>query len=190
MATKKYKDMTPEEKSAEMRRRVLMRYNGRDKTEVSPEMLELVRHACAEGATVLSICAALDISEKTFYKIMGKSPEFAAAVKAGRGIEHDRLVNKLVEVALKGNVTALIFALKSRHNYNDAGNGTAVIENKVSVNFVLPDSLPPEAYLKTLTAKAEIIQPEQVTRALARPGVKGKLLRELAMEGKDNGREE
>jgi hypothetical protein len=107
-------------------------------------------------------------------------------VQAGRQYEHDALANKLIELALKGNISALIFALKSRHNYVDSGVGAAtVVENKVSVNFVLPDALKPEQYVETLAANAQVIAPSDARRALAAPGVKGKVLRKLAMEKSD-----
>jgi hypothetical protein len=185
MATKK---QTPEERREAARKAIMARW--RDKTKVTAATLELVRDACAEGATVGSICAVLNISRDTFYRFRDTYPAFAEVIKEGRSIEHDRLINKLVEVALTGNVAALCFALKSRHNYNDSGAGTAVIENKVSVNFILPDALKPEQYLQTLTATAEIVKPQDVTRVLARPGVKGKLLKALAQRSEEMDRAE
>lgn len=176
--------MTEEERREEMRRRVMLRW--RDKTKVTPATLELVKHACADGATVSNICRVLEINESTFYDWKDKVPAFAAAVREGRRIEHDRLVNKLTEVALAGNVTALIFALKSRHNYVDSGVGAAtLVENKVAITFQLPDSLSPKQYLETLTSTAKTISPDDARRALATPGVKTKVLKELGMEKAD-----
>jgi len=170
------KEKTPEEISEEMRRRIMARW--KDKTRVTPATIELVKYACAMGATVGRICDVLEISERTFYRFMDTSAEFAAAVKGGRQIEHDRLVNKLVDMALSGNVACLIYALKARHGLLD-NQVNHVIENKVAITFSLPDSMKPDDYLKTLTAKAEVIQSDDVTRALAKPGVKGKVLKEL-----------
>jgi len=183
MATKQA-DMTPEERSEEMRRRVMLRWQKADPLRNRPtaDAIELVKYACGMGATVQRICEVLDIPERKFRKFM-QDPDFAAAVKGGRQYEHDTLCNKLVELALKGNPACLIFALKARHNYNDAGNGSAtLVENKVSVNFILPDALSPERYLQALTVGAQIVKPDDVTRALAAPGVKGKVLKQLAME--------
>jgi len=190
MATDKTKakniqELTPEERHEEMRRRVMIRWQKADPLRNKPtrDAIELVRMACGMGATIQRICEVLDIPEKKFRRFM-EDPEFAAAVKSGRQYEHDALCNKLVEVALKGNVTALIFALKSRHNYVDSGVGAAtVVENKVSVNFVLPDAMKPEQYVEALAANAEVIAPRDARAALAAPGVKGKVLKQLAMEG-------
>ncbi|MBY0506445.1 MAG: hypothetical protein K2X03_21180 [Bryobacteraceae bacterium] len=183
--------MTPEERSAEMRRRIMLRWVKKDPFRNTPgeAAIELVRHACSVGATVARICEVLDIPESKFKRFM-LHPPFAAAVKAGRQIEHDALVNKLTELALGGSVTALIFALKSRHNYNDSGNGTAtLVENKVSVNFVLPDALKPTEYLQTLVASAEVIAPGDAARALAKPGVKKAVIRQLVRAEGDNNAE-
>jgi len=168
--------LTPAEEeiaqTEERRRKLHLKW--KDRTQICPAVIELVRDACASGATVGNICAVLDISERKFYRWIDEFPEFAATVKAGRSIEHDRLANRLVEMALCGNVPCLIFALKSRHNYNDAGVGSAtLVENKVSFNFILPEALKPGDYLKMLTATSEVIAPGDAARALAAPGVKG-----------------
>lgn len=182
MAGQNIKDMTPEERHEEMRRRVLLRWQKADPLRNKPtkDAIELVRLACEIGATQKRICEVLDISESKFKRFL-QDPDFAAAVKSGRQYEFDSLVNKLIEVALKGNVAALCFALKARHNLVDSGTGNAtVVENRVSVNFVLPDSLPPEKYLQTLTAKAEVIAPRDAARALEKPGVKSAVLKQLS----------
>ncbi len=176
--------MTPEERSEEMRRRVMARWMKADPFRNKPtkEAIELVRMACELGATQKRICEVLDISETKFKRFL-EDPAFAAAVKGGRAYEHDSLVNKLTELALKGNIAAIIFALKSRHNYVDSGVGAAtLVENKVSINFTLPDALPAEKYLQTLTATAEVIAPRDAFAALAQPGVKGKVLKQLSIE--------
>src|SRR5262245_45767734 len=112
---------------------------------------------------------------------MDSSPEFAAAVNEGRSIEHDRLVNKLVEMALGGNVAALIYALKARHGLLD-NQVNQVIENKVAITFQVPEAMRPEDYLKSLTATSQVIPASDAARALAKPGVKRAVLKELAGE--------
>jgi hypothetical protein len=193
---KQREEMDPEERSEMMRRRVMLRWQKADPLRNTPtkDAIALVSLACSMGATVGRICEVLDISPKKFRRFMETSPEFAEAVKGGRQIEHDALVNKLVEVALSGNVAALALALKGRHNLVDSGVGHAtLVENKVAITFQLPGALSPEKYLQTLSATAEIIRPEDVTRVLAQSGVKGKLLKKLAIEAasevKTNGEE-
>ncbi len=151
---------------------------GKPSPEPPNNAAEIIETASEEGCTVLNICAALGIGRETFTRWRDQYPHIEAAFRAGRGREHDRLVNKLTEMALRGNVTAIIFSLKSRHNYIDSGVG-AVVENKVAITFQLPGSLSPEEYLKTLTAQTEVIRPEQAEKALAQPGVKRAVIRQL-----------
>ena len=185
MPTKKPERAMTEQDERDARRKALHN-RWRDKTKPNAAALELVREASADGATVMNICAVLGISDWTFRHWRDKFPEFDEAVKSGCSIEHDRLVGKLTEVALSGNVTALIFALKSRHNYVDSGVGAAtLVENKVSIQFVLPDSLSPKQYLETLTAKSELIAPGDARAALSKPGVKQKVLKELSNDANE-----
>lgn len=169
--------LSPEEISDMKRKAIMARW--KDKTKVTPATLELVREACADGATIGNICSVLGISEWQFRAWKDKYAEFAEAVKNGRQIEHDRLVNKLVEMALNGNVACLIYALKARHGMLD-NQVNNVIENKVAITFQLPDAMRPEDYLKALTVEAQVIRPGDAARALAKPGVKGKVLKELS----------
>jgi transposase-like protein len=175
MAVKK-QNLSPEEISEMKRKAIMARW--KDKSKPSAPTYELIREACADGATVANICHVLGIVENTFYRWKDTYPEFAKAVKEGRRIEHDRLVNKLVEMALRGNIAALIYALKARHDLLD-NQVNNVIENKVAITFQLPDAMRPEDYLRTLTAEAEVIKPSDAARVLAKPGVKGKVLKEL-----------
>jgi transposase-like protein len=169
--------LTPEELSAIKRRAIMARW--KDRTVPPKNAAEIIRDAVAEGATVQNIAAAFGISRETFYKWKDNFPEFAEAVKQGRQIEHDRLVNKLVEMALGGNVSCLIYALKARHGLLD-NVINHVVENKVAITFQVPDSLKPEEYLKTLTAAAEVIPPDAAQKALSQPGVKKKVLRQIS----------
>jgi hypothetical protein len=174
---------TPEERREQARKAIAARWGNTKKPPLN--IAEIIEDACSEGATVQSICAVMSICRETWYKWRDTYPEIDAAYKRGRSVEHDRLVNKLVEVALKGNVAAICFALKTRHNYVDSGVGAA-IENKVQINFQLPGALKPEEYLKTLTATAEIIPPATAEKALAKPGVKRAVIRQLTRgDGKE-----
>lgn len=184
---KQAKNLTEDEISEVKRKAIMSRW--KDKTKPNAATCELVREACADGATVGNICAVLGISDWTFRAWRDKYPDFAEAVKAGRSIEHDRLVNKLVSMALSGNVACLIYALKARHGMLD-NQVNHVAENKVSINFTLPDALKPDDYLKTLTATAEVIKPGDAARALAKPGIKGKVLKELAHRSEEMHRAE
>jgi hypothetical protein len=76
-----------------------------------------------------------------------RRPEVQEALDQGRAIKHKRLVATLHELAMDGNVTAVIFALKARHSYREGepfeGGGSAV-----QFNINLPSAMIPEDYRK------------------------------------------
>lgn len=72
-------------------------------------------------------------------------PEVQEALDRGRAKEHDKLVAKLHELAMEGNVTAVIFALKARHAYRE-GEAPEDGSTNVQVNINLPSAMTPEEY--------------------------------------------
>lgn len=113
--------------------------------------------------------------------------------KSGRQIEHDRLINAMFEAAIGGNVAAGCFLLKSRHNYNDKGDGNAATPNKLSITqnntitFTLPRALTMEEYMRKLAATTEAISPADAERLLAQPGMKSSVIRQSAAQSRDAG---
>ncbi len=64
----------------------------------------------------------------------------------GRGREESALVGALYRLAVeKGNVTAAIFLLKTRHKYIDQPKADPP-ESRVEVTFQIPAALSPEKY--------------------------------------------
>ena len=72
-------------------------------------------------------------------------PEVQEALDRGRAKEHDPLVAKLHELAMEGNVTAVIFALMARHAYRE-GEAPEGGSTNVQVNINLPSAMTPEEY--------------------------------------------
>lgn len=75
------------------------RRRGRPEIEVLPEM---VRVACAMakvGATDVEMAAELGISERTFYVLVARNPEFSQAVREGKEFADDRVQNSMFRVA-------------------------------------------------------------------------------------------
>jgi hypothetical protein len=99
-----------------------------------------IRHWASEGATVKGIARSLGVSLDTLNEWMERHPELRAAMDEGREAEHKVLHNALYKQAEKGNITAAIFLLKTRHGYRE-GDQTSVA-NKVSVTFNLPGAMP------------------------------------------------
>lgn len=138
--------MTDEAKPELPSRRVV-NAEGKSEWRVGRRGLKIVEELAARGVAVPTIAKALRMGKETFRRVRDRQPEVQEALDRGRAIEHDRLVAKLHELAMDGNVTAVIFALKARHSYREGepleGGGSAV-----QVNINLPSAMTPEDYRK------------------------------------------
>ncbi len=141
--------------------------------------LEIITESSQNGCTEVQIAKALGVSTVTFNQWKERYPELRDALVAGRRVEHDRLVGKLFDLGMKGNVTACIFLLKSRHGYVE---GVPLVQNSVSVNFTLPGAMTPEQYVRTLTAEARMVEPEEGQKLVANKKVKKALKNEYYRE--------
>ena len=72
----------------------------------------------SRGLTVAQIASCLGISETTLYKKQNEYAEFMDAIKKGRAEGINQVSNALFEKATQGNVTAMIYYLKTRDREN------------------------------------------------------------------------
>src|SRR5262245_42106094 len=90
---------TPEQRRELAKRASLMRWG--DKTKPPANVAELIEEASENGATITNICAHLGISRETFYKWRDNFPEIDAALRRGKNVQNDRLINKLFQLAMR-----------------------------------------------------------------------------------------
>ena len=76
------------------------------------------REMASRGLTVAQIASCLGISETTLYKKQNEYAEFMDAIKKGRAEGINQVSNALFEKATQGNVTAMIYYLKTRDREN------------------------------------------------------------------------
>lgn len=98
--------------------------------------LKQVETLAANGLTQQQIADALGISERTFRDRKSNSAEFAEAIKRGKAKGIAIVTNKLMEKVKAGNVTAMIFFLKSQAGWK---------ENQ-AVDFNLSTEVKPKVY--------------------------------------------
>jgi len=77
-----------------------------------------VQEMASRGLTVAQIASCLGISETTLYKKQNEYAEFMDAIKKGRAEGINQVSNALFEKATQGNVTAMIYYLKTRDREN------------------------------------------------------------------------
>jgi hypothetical protein len=92
---------------------------GRKEWLPSPEDLQRAEQMASRGLSLTSIAGGLGISTSTFFDKMRKYPELSKCIKRGAASAVEEVANKLFETALAGNVTAMIFFLKSRAGWKE-----------------------------------------------------------------------
>ena len=96
--------------------------------------LKQVESLAANGLTQEQIAAALGISETTLHQRKRDSADFAAAIKRGKAKGIALVTNKLMESIKGGNMTGMIFFLKTQAGWKE----TQVIDNKSSDGSMSP----------------------------------------------------
>lgn len=119
---------------------------GRERN-VGAKGIQLVERMAAGGLSDAAIAKALKMNRETFRFCRRRQPEVEEALQRGRSAEEHALFSKLHEAAMKGNVVAAIFLLKSRHGYRDQGNAT---DERPNIVINLPDAVSPDSYLQRI----------------------------------------
>lgn len=95
--------------------------------------LAKVEALAANGLTQQQIADSLGISERTLYKNKKENAEIAEAIKRGRNKGIAYVTNALMSKIKSGNVTAMIFYLKTQAGWKETNvneiTGTVVNQN-------------------------------------------------------------
>lgn len=81
---------------------------------LTDEGLTLLEGWARKGYRDKDIADRIGISVSTLYEWKNKYKEFSDALKKGKEVIDFEVENKLLELALEGNITAIIFWLKNR----------------------------------------------------------------------------
>jgi hypothetical protein len=113
------------------------------------ERLSLAAMAAA-GARKIDAAARLSMSPDTLRRILRDDEAAAMAWAVGRSELHQKLISKLIERALAGEVVPMLFCLKAMFSYRE-GEPLDGEERGPLVQIVLPGALSEEEYLRTVT---------------------------------------
>ncbi|MEO0487543.1 MAG: hypothetical protein AAF092_16690 [Pseudomonadota bacterium] len=133
------------EQAPEIPARRVVNAAGKSEWRVGRRGLKVVEELAERGVAVATIAKALRMGKDAFMGCRQRQPEVQEALDRGRANEHDKLVAELHELAMEGNVTAVIFALKARHAYRE-GEAPEGGSTNVQVNINLPSAMTPEEY--------------------------------------------
>ena len=107
--------------------------------------LKQVESLAANGLTQEQIAAALGISESTLHKRKQENTEFTAAIKRGKAKGIALVTNKLMESIKGGNITGMIFFLKTQAGWKETnvqehtGADGNPIQHSVSIKIEFDD---------------------------------------------------
>lgn len=107
-----------------------------------PISLKQVEALAAQGLTRKQIAEALGISPATVYDRQRKDEDFKAAIKRGKAKGIVKVSNALFQQAIKGNITAQIFYLKTQAGWKEKDRLDVKQQGSVQINFV--DDLKPD----------------------------------------------
>lgn len=118
---------------------------GRPRKLAPPDAADVIRTACATGASKIGVAMALACSIDVLNRWLDEDAALKEAFEHGRERERQTLHSTLYDAATKGNnIVAAMFLLKSRHGYQEGQQENQ--SNKVSVTFNLPGALQPEQF--------------------------------------------
>lgn len=117
---------------------------GKPRKEPPPDAADVIRQACATGASKVGVAVALGTCVDVLARWLDEHDDLKEAFTQGREKERQTLHNVLYESAIGGNgkdsLIASMFLLKSRHGYQEGQQeGQA---NRVSVTFNIPAATP------------------------------------------------
>lgn len=110
----------------------------RRKYLIPDDAVPIVIDACRRGVPETKLAQALSINYRTWMRVRVEDERVAEVLAESRKIEEEELVTLLLDKARNGDLTATIFALKSRHAYRDIGIAVGGVEQKVNVTINLP----------------------------------------------------
>jgi len=111
--------------------------------------LKQVESLAANGLTQEQIAAALGISESTLHKRKQENTEFTAAIKRGKAKGIALVTNKLMESIKGGNMTGMIFFLKTQAGWKETN-----VQEHTGANG--KDLIPSAKQMTTDELKAEL----------------------------------
>ena len=118
--------------------------DGRPRKVAPSDAVDVVRNACATGASKTGVAMALACSVDVLNRWLDEDPALKEAFEHGRETERQTLHNVLYESAIGGNgkdsLIASMFLLKSRHGYQEGQQESQA--NRVSVTFNIPAATP------------------------------------------------
>lgn len=103
-----------------------------------------VQKWAAGGSSKRAVAKSLGVSLETLNEWMERHPRLRDAWYAGREEEHQRIYNRMMAAIDEGNVTAMIWMMKTRHDYREHAPIADANAPRITIN--LPSPMTPEQF--------------------------------------------
>jgi hypothetical protein len=121
-----------------------------DLAHPTPDGLDLIRELAASGAQVGTIAKGLGVGYGTFMSMKNRIPEVAEAFAEGRAEIVTELTSLLMKNARDGNVTSILFALKTLGGWVEGQQIDGKRKEVPTVNIALPPAMTSEQFKKMM----------------------------------------
>lgn len=111
------------------------------KVVLNQSQLEECSRFASVGLTLDQIAALLEVSPATLDEIIKRQPEVAQAIEKGRCNGIGKVAATLYQQAVKGNMTAAIFFLKTRARWAEAKSHEDLPEKGMETISVTPENI-------------------------------------------------
>ena len=109
---------------------------------------EKITRLAERGVAETEIAKALGVSFPTWARWKNEIDQIGDALQEARAIEEEKLTGMLFDKAMKGDSTAAMFLLKTRHGYLEGKQH--VNANQVNVQISVPGSMDADQYQKSI----------------------------------------
>ena len=106
---------------------------GKKAIVLTDEEIELVKQKSSR-LTQKQIADLLGIGERTFREIMTRQPAVSTAYKKGKAKVIDDIASKLVEKALNGDTTSILFYLKTQAGWRETEDARETVPINIVMN--------------------------------------------------------
>lgn len=106
---------------------------------VTEEILDEVIILAGKGLTNKQIFAYYEIENGMGYRLLKRYPELDLALRKGKAKTISYVTGKLMEQIKKGNLTAIIFYLKTQAGFSDKEGKDEEDESKPSLSITITD---------------------------------------------------